>query len=109
MSLVHTIGARAKSVALQVLAACLVVYFGYHLVQGERGLLAWWRLNDRLAESNATLTRLHLQRQSLQADVRLMQPEHIDEDMLDERVRAILGMIQRNEIVIFDRKAPEAR
>jgi cell division protein FtsB len=103
MSLVDSLRSRARPALVQVLAACLLLYFGYHLVQGDRGLFAWWRINGRLAHAEAELGKLHLERQTLGRRVALMRNEHIDEDMLDEQVRRMLDLVRPNEVVIYDR------
>lgn len=103
MSLLETLRPRARPVLAQVLMACLLLYFGYHLVQGDRGLFAWWRINDRLAHAEAELGKLHLERQTLRRRVTLLRREHIDEDMLDEQVRKMLNLVGPNEVVIYDK------
>jgi cell division protein FtsB len=72
-------------------------------VQGDRGLFAWWRINDRLVRAEAQLGKLHLERQTLSRRVALLRREHIDEDMLDEQVRQMLNLVRPNEVVIYDR------
>ena len=42
MSLARELRNRAKAIALPVLGACLVFYFAFHIVQGDRGLVALW-------------------------------------------------------------------
>ena len=103
MSLFDNLRWRARPALVQVLAASLLLYFGYHLVQGDRGLFAWWQVNDRLERAEAELGKLHLKRQILRRRVALLQREHIDEDMLDEQVRRMLNLVRPNEVVIYDR------
>lgn len=103
MSLFDNFRWRARPALVQVIAVSLLLYFGYHLVQGERGLFAWWQANDRLERAEAELGKLHLQRQILRRRVALLRREHIDEDMLDEQVRRMLNLIRPNEVVIYDR------
>jgi cell division protein FtsB len=103
MSFVENLRPRMRTVSIQVLAACLLLYFGYHLVQGDRGLFAWWGLNDKLVRAETTLGKLHLERQSLRRRVALLQRAYLDEDMLDEQVRRMLNLVHPNEVVIYDR------
>ena len=39
---------------------------------------------------------------TLERRVNLLRPEHLDRDMLDERVRSQLNLAAPNEIVIFN-------
>ncbi len=85
-----------------ILGISLVGYFSYHLVQGDRGLVAWLRLNQEVRSAEATLASVESERQTLDHRVNLLRPEHLDRDMLDERARATLNRIGPNEIVIFN-------
>ncbi|MHA1537143.1 MAG: FtsB family cell division protein [Alphaproteobacteria bacterium] len=105
MSFVDKIRERARPVSIRVLAVGLIVYFGYHIVEGDRGLIAWLRLEDKLAVAETRLAGLHMQRQHLEQRISLIRDRHIDEDLLDEQVRRMLNLIRANEIVIYDRGA----
>ena len=102
MSLFFEMRRRARVIVGPVLGVALVGYFAYHLVQGERGMLAWMRLSQQVRAANATLATVEGERQTLEHRVDLLRPEHIDGDMLDERARATLNLIGPNEIVIFN-------
>jgi cell division protein FtsB len=101
MSLFDELRKRARLIAGPVLGVSLVGYFAYHLVQGDRGLLAWLRLSQQLAEAQVTLSTVRAERQALEHRVALLRPEQIDRDMLDERARATLNLAGPNEIVVF--------
>jgi len=75
-------------------------YFAYHLFVGDRGLLAWMDLTRELRDAKAMLATLDVERGTLERRVGLLQPEHLDPDMLDERARATLNLVGPNEIVI---------
>lgn len=94
---------RARPVTIKVLAVGLVVYFGYHFVEGDRGLFAWLKLEAKLTGAESRATVLHMERQRLEQRIALIRSRHIDEDMLDEQVRRMLNLIRPNEIVIYDR------
>ncbi|MBV9522965.1 MAG: septum formation initiator family protein [Alphaproteobacteria bacterium] len=81
-------------------------YFGYHLVQGERGLLAWLRITQELKAAKVELARLDGERTALDRRVSLLRPEHIDRDMLDERARATLNLAGPHDIVIMRSELP---
>lgn len=92
---------RARLIVGPILGISLVVYFAYHLVQGDRGLIAWLRLTQQINEAHATLAGLETERQPLEHRVSLMR-DKIDPDLLDQSARAELNLVGANEVVIFD-------
>lgn len=101
MAVVREIRRRARQIAPQVIAACVVGYFAYHLVHGERGLLAYLRLEQELAAAEQTREALAAERGRLEARVSLLRPEHLDRDMLGERARRLLGYARPDEMVVL--------
>jgi len=89
-----------------VLGVALTGYFAYNLVIGDRGLSAWWRLSQQLQTQEASLVALQEQRKALDRKVSNLSPEHLDLDLLDERVRATLNLVAPNEVVIMREGPP---
>jgi cell division protein FtsB len=79
----------------------LTVYFAYNLVIGDRGLQAWRRLAQQLQTEQTHLAALKLERTALDRKVSDLTPDHLDPDLLDERVRATLNLVAPNELVIM--------
>src|SRR5215468_8606246 len=73
--------------------ACLFGYFVYHAIEGDRGVMAWLRMSQQLAESKATLATLQGERQKVQNRVALLSTS-IDPDLLDERARLMLNVAE---------------
>ncbi len=82
------------------MAATLFAYFTYHAVQGDRGLLAWIKLGQRVDEARLEHDRISGQRAALENKVRLLQPGHLDADLLEERTRAMLGYVHPDDVVL---------
>jgi len=106
MRLVDEIRRRARTITGPVLGISLVCYFAYHLFAGDRGLIAWMQLTQELRDAKATLLVLDTERQALERRVNLLEPEHLDPDMLDERARQVLNLAAPGEIVIPLNPAP---
>ena len=98
---------RAKDVIGPVLGFCAVGYFAYHSVEGDRGLFALVRLSEQIQEARAQLDELSAERKALDRRVANLRPDHLDPDMLDERVRLILNLARPDELIILD-PSPEA-
>ena len=92
---------RSRALIGPVLGIALTGYFAYHLVGGDRGLLAWLRLNRAIQAENDKLEGLRAKHAALDLKVKNLTPDHLDPDLLDERVRATLNLAAPNEIVII--------
>ena len=92
---------RVRFVVGPLVGLGLVGYFGYHLVEGDRGLAAWMRLTQQIREEKAEFDALRAERAALDRRVSLLRPEHLDPDMLDERARATLNYAGPNDVVIL--------
>jgi cell division protein FtsB len=79
----------------------LTGYFAYHLVEGERGFKAWLRLNREIRTATANLEAVRAQRAAVDLRVSNLRPEHVDPDLLDERIRATLNLVSPDDIVIM--------
>jgi cell division protein FtsB len=97
----HSFSSLLRRAAVPALVLSVAYYLGYNLVQGERGLLAWTDINQELETNRAELERLQMERQALAHKVSLLRPDNLDPDMLDERSREVLGLADKNEVVIF--------
>src|SRR5262245_2603100 len=93
---------RAKDVIGPVLGFCVVGYFAYHSVEGDRGLVAYLRLNEQIVLAKAQLSEVMAERKALEQRVSLLRPNKLDPDMLDERARLLLNLARPDEIVIPD-------
>lgn len=100
---------RARQIAFPVIAASLLGYFLYHAVQGDRGLIAWMVLSQKIDKAKATLAELSAERATLERRVDLLRPQSLDPDLLEERARLVLDFSHPNDLVILlgpDDKAP---
>ncbi|MBM3599133.1 MAG: septum formation initiator family protein [Alphaproteobacteria bacterium] len=91
---------RLPYAAGQVLGCLVVAYFAYHLVEGDRGLLAMRYLKQEIVQTRTMLQGLEAERGALEARVALLRPSGLDPDMLDERARLMLNLAAPGEIVI---------
>lgn len=83
------------------LTLAVVGYFIYHSTQGERGILAWIHLQDRLQQVQHQLDETIHYRQALEEKVKGLRPESLNRDLLDQQVRLLLGYTHPDEVVIL--------
>jgi len=97
---------RARDVVGPILGFCVVGYFIYHSIEGDRGLMAYLRLTERLTDARAQLEEVQGERQGLERRVKLLRSDNLDPDMLDERARRVLNYSRPDEIIIPDSPGP---
>lgn len=105
MLVLDAIRQRARVIIGPILGISLVAYFAYHLVQGDRGLLAWMRLSQEIRKAETTLAAIKAEEAPLAHHTALLRAK-IDRDLLDENARETLNLGGPDEIVIFNRAAP---
>ena len=92
---------RARSMAGPLMVACLLAYFGFHAIQGERGILTWLQLDHQIRRTTQALEISRAEESRLDRRVALLRRDNLDPDMLDERARVVLNLTAPGEIVIF--------
>ena len=102
MGLMQEIRARARYVIGPVLGICAVGYFAFHVVHGDRGLIAWWNIKQRVSAAKQALVVTQGKRETLERRVQLMEPGTLDPDMIEERARLMLNYGYADEIVILE-------
>jgi cell division protein FtsB len=101
MILPRALRRRARFIVGPILGIALTGYFAYHLVEGDRGLKAWLQLTREIGIATANLDAIRAQRATLDLKVSELRPDHIDPDLLDERIRATLNLVSPDDIVII--------
>lgn len=92
---------RFKSLAAQLVGACIAGYFIYHAVQGDRGILAWLRVNQQLDMAHQELSATTAEREAMERRVSLLSNSSLDLDMLEERARVMLNFSHPDDVVVF--------
>lgn len=87
-----------------LLLVLALFYLAFHAVSGERGLYAWLRESKRLEAMKVELADTIAQREAYERKIKLLAPESIDLDMLDEQAREVLGFAGPGEVVIYTDK-----
>ena len=102
MSFFHGIRKQMKVSALPFLGVLMLVYFTYHLLNGDRGLLSWWKLQKRVYKAETTARVVNNQKIRLEKHVKLLNPSSLDPDMLEERARLMLNFGHSDDVIILD-------
>ena len=78
----------------------IFIYLLYFLINGQRGLLKYFYLNNQAIKYNQTLVNLKAENNYYIDRIKRLKPNTVDLDFLDEQARKNLGLIDKNEIVI---------
>lgn len=105
--------ARAAKSALRqaivpALCACVVSYFAYYAIHGDRGLVAMKQIQGEIAQAEAVLDQLRGERERMERRAQLLRGDNLDRDMLDERARSMLNLSNPRDVVIRLPKLYEA-
>ena len=86
--------------AIYILLIAVLAVFGHSALQGERGLVALHQAEALERELTAELAAIGEERRALANLVGRLGEDNLDLDLLDERARAMLGLVRREELII---------
>lgn len=93
---------RIKNSGLWLIGAFLMVYFAFHAVNGERGLLKYLYLRQEIAEARKIAAEYDRQKSRLEEKVKHLSNASLDLDLLEERARIVLNLAGNDEFIILD-------
>ncbi len=85
---------------IYILLIAVLAVFGHSALQGEHGLGALRQAEALEAELTAELAGVGEERRALANLVGRLDERNLDLDLLDERARAMLGYVRREELMI---------
>ena len=93
---------RFKRLELIVSLCCLSMlgYFGWYAAHGARGYGYREQLVAQLDTATKVATEFVAKRQLIEDRVKLMRPENVDPDLLDELARQALFIGNSNDIIV---------
>ncbi len=100
MPLIREARRRSYQLIAPVVVACLVSYFAYYTIDGERGLKSMTRLQGDISVSETRLDVLQTQSNALDKQVSRLRSGSLDPDLLDERARTVLNFTKPNDLII---------
>lgn len=101
MSFDSNLGQHIKHALVVTGCGAILFYFLYHGVAGDRGFIALSQLEYKAAIAKTNLEKIRAENNRIEARARLLRPDSLDLDMLDERARAMLGYTKPNEYVVL--------
>ena len=92
---------KLKPFLIPAVYLLILGYFAFHAVEGDYGLFALKKLQDREVALLAERAKLDSEKKRMEKRVALMRPESLDPDMIDEKARESLNMANENDRVIL--------
>lgn len=93
------INLSGKSV-VNIAIIVVICYFIFHLFYGDRGVFAYFKLNAELDNQRKKLEDVKVKRLEIENKTKLLRDDSIDQDMLEEQVKNVLGMSKTNERIV---------
>ncbi|MDE0810519.1 MAG: septum formation initiator family protein [Alphaproteobacteria bacterium] len=91
---------RARHMVGPMLGCLLVAYFVYHSIQGDHGAVAWRQLDMLITEAETSLESLDSQRGALERRVKMLRPDSLDADLVEEQGRRLLNFSHPDDVVL---------
>lgn len=82
---------------LTIVGLGLCFYFSYHLAFGQRSYVRYMALQQNIHGLEQQGSRLKEDREDIESRVAMLRPGSLNKDMLEERVRIVLGYRQTDE------------
>lgn len=102
MRLFQEMRRRVRYIIAPLFWLVLTVYFGYHAVNGERGLRRLFELKQEIQIASQVAGEVALRREEMEKKVHQLSPQSLDVDMLEESARTLLNMGQDGDYIILD-------
>jgi len=77
-----------------------MLYFIYHLVQGQYGLLSWKRLQQHNSALVQKKEKAERKNRCLQDKVNRLKPNQLDLDYVEELAREKVGIYHHDDLII---------
>ena len=88
---------------LLLLSFFIFIYLFYFLINGERGVISYFKVLKNNSEYKISLSALNKKNDFYSDRIKRLQTNTIDLDFLDEKIREKTGYIENNELLIkFD-------
>ena len=99
-------------IAAPAFCVCWIGYFAYGAVLGATGVRALNGVEAELAAKTAELDEITARRRQLETVANQLNPKSLDPDMVDEKIRSVLGFVAEEDMVVprdqFDEMLREA-
>ena len=79
----------------------LISYFIYHFFSGKHSILSLFKIETNKQILDKEVLYLKKQKEKFSKKIKIMQPQSLDKDLLEEKARKDLGRIKEGETVYY--------
>ena len=88
---------------LLIIFLFLFLYILYFLINGDRGIISYFKIKNLNSEYKISLAELNKKNNYFKNKVHRLNPNTLDLDFLDEKIREKTGYTEKNELIVkFD-------
>ncbi|MBO7556846.1 MAG: septum formation initiator family protein [Alphaproteobacteria bacterium] len=102
MSFLHDIKYWVKQSGVLIFFVVLFFYFAFNMFYGDRGFQKYVYLKKEVQYAQEMAEKYQQKKEYLNQEVKLLSPNNLDLDLLDERARDVLNLVGNGEFVILD-------
>lgn len=95
-----------KRVLVMSIISGITLYCIFHALMGSRGIINLMRLQDEFKVFSEELVQLQSYQNRINNQVKGLNENTLNIDLLDEQIRQTLGYADENELVIYNNKDP---
>ena len=99
MSLLQKNSYKLQSGIINIILFSCIIYFSYHIINGNRGLIALISIKEENEIKKKIVQELTEEIEKLNHKVSIIKNDNIDLDMLDEQIRKVLGYYYHGEVI----------
>lgn len=92
---------KIRTILLTLGFVGLIFYFSYHIISGERGILAYFKLDKEISGLSSELESVRAERINLEHKANLLKSKSLDIDLLEERAKEVLGLAKTQETLFI--------
>ena len=86
---------------LFIISFFIIIYLFYFLINGERGVISYFKVLKNNSEYKISLSALNKKNDFYSDRIKRLQTNTIDLDFLDEKKRKNMGFVEKNELLIL--------
>jgi cell division protein FtsB len=94
---------------LAAVVAAGIVYFMFHALVGQNGLVSYVRIKKKKEEKARELERCVSELDRLKRRTKLLSNDSLDMDLLEERGRVVLGYVDASDVVLKEKTVKVSR
>jgi cell division protein FtsB len=85
---------------LLIISLFIFIYLFYFLINGERGIISYYKIKNENMNYKITVRSLDKQNRVLSDRIGRLRTNTVDLDFLDEKIREKTGFLRKDEILI---------